>query len=215
MPADNTLETSQSTENTETQESRGKDPLANTLAEIQEQLKALNTKQEQGWQAIADANRRPEAPVEETNLYEPNNLLARAQEEARQIIKIDREKDMMIYNLAQEYPEIQKDSKVRQAVLDAQRDLPASIKDTAAGYEMAVLKAVSKAGIVAKSRRQNVDEDISMAPNGSNTQRAKGKVKVSDKMLQIAELMGRDINDPETLKRLEAAANRDSYTKYR
>ena len=80
---------------------------------------------------------------------------------------------------------------------------------------IAIKGSVAKAGIIAKSKRQAVDEDISMGSRSANEQRPKSKVKISQDTLAVAQLMGRDINDPEVLKRLEAAAQRSDYTRYR
>lgn len=216
MSADNTNETSQKTDQ-EKDTSKGNDVLATRLAEVQEQLRQMNASMEATQTAIAAANKRQvQVEEKEDNLYDPKQLLAKSEEVMNRRLREEKAKDNMIYSLAQEYPEIQTDTKLRNAILDAQKGLREDIRDTADGYEMAVLKAVSKAGLTPKSKRQTVDEDISTGPRGGNpgTKRT-GRVKVSEKTLAIAQLMGRDISDPEVLKRLEEASNRDRYDKYR
>lgn len=217
MSADNTQETSQTTEN---QSNGKKDALAETLAQVTEQLRAINESVAAQGQVIQSI-RQPASKEEPTedDLYNPQALLNRAGQVMESKLREERAKDAKIFELSQDYPEIKTDSKIRNDILAAQRELPEAIRDTALGYETAVLKAVTKAGLVAKSKRQTVDDDMSMGSGSSggssggsrNTKRK----KVSEETLMVAQLMGRDINDPETLKRLEEASNRDSYSRYR
>lgn len=204
-----------------TNQSQGKDVLAERLAEVTELLRAQNEQSQAQASAIAAlaANQRAAAPREEENLYEPTALLNKASQLMEKKMKEEREKDVMIWDLAQDYPEIKSDPKLRQAVLEAQKSLPEHMRDTATGYESAVLRATSKAGLVPKSKRQaSSSDDFSMGPGGSSqaeSNRPKAKKQVTQNMLAIAQLMGRDISDPEVIKRLESAANRDTYGKYR
>lgn len=205
MSADNTLDTSQTTDTKD--QSKGNDG----LAALQEQLKSMNEKLEATQQAILAAQ-KPQTQTQEReyNLYEPADALKAATDAAAKLIKEENRKNHMIYSLSQEYPEIQSKPEVRQAVLEAQRTLPTSMQDTAEGYEMAVLKAVAKSGLLAKSKRQTVDDDVSFGSgSGSRREETKTKVKVSKETLAFAELMGRDIKDPKVLASLEQAANRN------
>ncbi len=205
---------------TNSQDGKG-DAVSQTLAQFSETLKEMNAQMQATAQAVTEVARRApmrQEPQEEENLFDPNQLLAKADKVFTQKLQSERAKDMMIYNLSQEYPEIQTDPKIRQAVLEAQRGISEGIRDTAEGYEMAVLKAVQKNGVIPKSRRQAVDEDASIAPRGggSSAPRGKGgKVKLAPETLELARLMGRDTEDPEVIKRLEAAASRDTYNRYR
>lgn len=192
------------------------DALTKQLAEIQENLGKMNAQMEATQAAIAVANQRANPPPkqEDENLFEPQQMINKMEKIFDTRLRTEKAKDMTIYNLAQEYPEIQTDAKLRQAVLDAQKTIPESIRDTADGYELAVLKATQKAGLVPKSQRRAVEDEPSYDARRSAV-KSKPRVKVSDATLQVAELMGRNISDPETLKRLEDAANRDTYAKYR
>jgi hypothetical protein len=196
---------------------KGKDALAEQLAGITEMLRVQNEATEARFAALAAQNNQSKRKVEEEddNLYDPKNLLRKSEEIFSQKLRDEKAKDAMIWDLAQEYPEIKSDTKLRAAVLEAQKSLPENLRDTATGYESAVLKAVSKAGLIPKSKRQSQEEDVSMSPRGGGESRPKGKAKVTQNMLAIAQLMGRDVNDPETIKRLEAAAQRDTFNKFR
>ncbi len=215
--ADTNTNTSQNSSSNNASGSTGNQAeLTRQLAEIQENLGRMNSQMEATQAAIAAANQRA-APIqkqEDENLFEPQQMINKMEKIFDTRLRTEKAKDMTIYNLAQEYPEIQTDSKLRQAVLEAQKSIPESIRDTADGYELAVLKATQKAGLIPKSQRRSVEDEPSYDGRRS-TAKAKPRVKVSDATLQVAELMGRNISDPETLKRLEDAANRDTYSKYR
>ncbi len=214
--ADENTNTSQNTAgNTAGGNTGNQDALTQQLAQIQENLGRMNAQMEATQAAIAAANRRPEPEQEDENLFEPQQMINKMEKIFDTRLRTEKAKDMTIYNLAQEYPEIQTDSKLRQAVLEAQKSIPESLRDTADGYELAVLKATQKAGLIPKSQRRAVEDEPSYDGRRSAPVKAKPRVKVSEATLQVAELMGRNIEDPETLKRLEDAANRDTYAKYR
>ncbi len=218
MSADNTNDTSQTDETVdETDSTKGKDAVSNQLAALGETLRQMNQRQEATDETLRQiaAQRRAPAQEEVVNDYEPSTILAKAKDAFSDQLRAEKAKDMMVYTLAQEYPEIQTDPKVRQAVIDAQKDVPESIRDTAAGYEHAILKATSRFGIIPKSKRQTVDEDTYLAPSGGNRQAPKKGVKISENQRRIAELMGQNVDDPEYIKRLEAANKRDRFDKYR
>lgn len=197
-------------------DSKGKDVLAERLAEVQAQLQAMNEVMQAQSAALTAATKKP-APVEEENLYDPNQLLRKAENTFDTRLREERAKDAKIFELSQEYPEIRGDSKIRNDILAAQKELPDHMRDTAIGYEAAVLKAVAKNGLVAKSKRpnQSLDEDASLSSRGGSSNAPRKKVKVNENMLALAELMGIDTKDKKRLEGLEAAANRDRYDKYR
>lgn len=211
MSADNQQDTSQETASSEA--SKGNKELSDTLSAIQEQLQAVNQRLESQQAAIAEASRKSEPRDEEDdNLYDPKKLLNKASQIMGETYRQERQKDAVIFNLAQEFPEIQTDKKVRQAVLEAQKSLPKHLQDTAEGYELAVRKATS--GLVPKSQRQTVDEDISVGPRGGSASKTAKRAKVSEATLAAAELMGVNINDKAVQERLEQYTNRD-YKRYR
>lgn len=185
---------------------------AKALEKLEAQLQAMNTRLEETMTAIAAANRKPEPRQEEVNLYEPSQMVQHVEKIFDTRLREEKNKDMVIYSLAQEYPEIQTDTKVRQAVLDAQKTVPQHLQGTAEGYELAVLKATSKAGLIPKSQRKVLDDEPS---GGQRPPQPRKRVKVSPETIAAAQAMGMNTDDPEYMKRLEDAANRDSYTKYR
>lgn len=199
-------------------QSKGKDKLAETLASVQEQLRAMNESNQATAQAILQMRQEQARPaVKETDddLYDPKTLLNKAGDIMQRQLREERAKNAMIYNLGQEYPEIHSDSVIRQAVIEAQKGLRPDLQDTADGYEVAVLKAVAKHGIMPKSKRQVLEEDASSAPRSGSSPGSRKKVKVSEDTKTIAALMGLNTEDSETMKNLEKNSNRDTYSKYR
>lgn len=192
------------------------------LASVAAQIQSMN----QGFQAATAALTAKAATREEEvsddDVYNPakltSKILNKATDIATQIINDNRAKDMKIHQLAQEYPEIHSNVDLRKQILAEQSKLPKSFQDTADGYEMAVLKAVTNAGILAKSKRPVVDEDFSAgsgrSSGGSRRERGTAK-KVSEATVAFAELLrGRELTKDEQ-KSLENANQRDSFGKYR
>lgn len=192
------------------------------LLAVQEQLKAMNQSYAQGLDNIAQrlTPQKREETIDDSDVFAPaklrDKILAEASRTTQEILNEERRKNATIYNLSQEYPEIQTDQKLQGSILEMQKTLPKILQDTADGYEMAVLKAISKQGILPKSKRQAADagDDFSMRSR-SSADRAKPRAKVSESTLAISQLLGRDIKDPTVLKGLEEAANRDSWTRYK
>lgn len=192
------------------------------LAEVNDQIASMNQQFVTGMKAITDAVKPKKDEVDDDDAaYEPAKFRQKVLSEASSIfdkkLKEEQSKNATVYNLAQEYPEIQTNADVRKAVLEAQKTLPEEIRDTALGYETAVLRAVSKQGLVPKSKRDaNLDPDIAAGGGrGTGTGQRDKKVKVSENTLAIAQLLGRDITDKNVLKGLEEAAQRTTYTRYK
>lgn len=191
------------------------------LSSIKEQLQSMNQQYSQGLQEIksAVAPKAPTMTVEDDDIFDPKTLRKKIINEATGIadsmIRANREKDIMIYNLAQDYPELQSDRELQNEMLAAQKALPKDLQDTAIGYKMAALEAVTKKGLIAKSKRQVVDQDIASGGARSAAKPDKSQAKVSDKTIAIAELLrGRTLTEDEK-KSLAATVKRDTYSRYR
>lgn len=195
------------------------------LAKVQAQLEAMNqlyAEQSKAIASLATKPQRQEVEISDDDVYDPKALSAKVLKKTDEVISQhlarERELNATIYNLTQEYPEISSNASMRKAVIDAHNAIPDSLKGTAAGYEMAVLKVTSKEGLVPKSKRKDVQVDADISAGGGSSRsesRPKGKKAVTEKMIALAQLLGRDTNDPKVMKGLEEAANRDSYGRYR
>ncbi len=189
---------------------------------VNEQLRAMNATFKESIETLANSM-KPAVVQKQVSfddaMYDADKMEERVTQKATEIAQgvaaKNRELDMTIYNLSQDYPEITSDSAIQKSVKEIEASLPAAMRGTAIGLETAVLKAVTKAGLMPKSKRQTVDEDISFGSGRSQTTKPKARAKVDQNMLDIATLMGRDITDKNVLKGLEDAANRDTFNKYR
>lgn len=185
------------------------------LAEITAQLKAQNETFARGFQALMPRS-APEPQIDDGDVLDPRGLrdkiLAEANRTVEQVLNEERRKNVTLANLAKEYPEINTDAKFQDSVVEAQKSLPQSIRDTADGYELAVMKAVAKQGILPKSKRTEESDDGYTAPaaaSSSQRPRAQSKEKVDDRTLAVAQLLGRNIDDPKVRKGLEEASKRN------
>lgn len=198
------------------------------LAEVKSQLESMNKQFADSLQTLATAvkpEKQATTTIDDSDLYSGEKLSEKVASVANRIaseaLAKERQLNGKIYELSQEFPEIQSDAVLRKAIIEAHNSIPMSLRDTAEGYEMAVLKAVSKSGLVAKSKRKEVEVDPDSMPSrgqgrGGAERRAGGsKKKVSEATLAFAQLLGRDIDDPKVQKGLEEAANRNTWSRYR
>lgn len=147
-----------------------------------------------------------------------NDLSQNTTKQTAEMIRKERELDSTVVRLAQQFPEIQSDAAIQKAVVQAHNNLPKSMQDTAEGYELAVSRVVAQKGLMPRSKRTESSSDDYSAPAGKGARSAstkKGSTKVHEKTLMLAQLLGRDIEDPKVIAGLEAASERDSWNKYR
>ena len=219
-------------QNEEGQENAGKvDPLKgvdekfNTLAQ---ELKAMNQQFNSSFNQLAQnlSQQRREAPAaksEDLDVYDPDsikNYLNRIEEASSQkvgqIIQKERELNATAARLAQDYPEINSDKEITQAVLEEHKLLDKSLQETSTGYELAVARVAAKRGLLPKSKRQaapNADEFSSPGSSSSRPQKQK-KTEVSDVTRTVSELLGQDTESPEYKKRMEGVMQRKTYYRY-
>jgi hypothetical protein len=212
MSADTKNESSQTNQEASASGSKG----TIDLSEVNAQLAALAENQKATMDALgtlARSQRQPD-PVRERNLFEPSDMLAEVEERVERKLQMETAKSAKIVEMSREYPEINSNAKLMQEITNELKNVPESIRSTPAGYEMAILKAVSREGLTPKSKRSTVtvDDDASMGNRGGS-QRRERAVKVSDETLAAAELMGLDINDKGVLERLQQNSNRN-YNRY-
>lgn len=213
----------------------GVSELKSELQQMQEQLAVMNQSYQEQMQGMVDAFTKSQAQIDNTDdqylsdeekqikalRQEIEELKTSAPKQTQEILKRERDLNNTVVRLAADYPEIQSDAKIRQAVLDQHAKLPSGMKETAEGYELAVQRAVAQAGLTPKSKRQanSQDADSFSSPGQKSGRSAEGgskrKAKVSEKTLMVAKLLGRDINDKKVIEGLEEAASRDSYNRYR
>lgn len=196
---------------------------------VSERLKGMEASFENLTQELVKLNATRQASqeparqeIDDDDVFDPkalrDKIMREVTETTQQQMRDEQRKSNVIYNLSQEYPEIHSDKSLQKQVIEAQRNLPKSLQDTAEGYEMAVLKAVANAGVLPKSRRPDTSEaEISVSGTSQRTERTRKSTKagLSEETIEFARLMGRDVDNPKVREALEKAANRDTYTRYR
>ena len=205
MSADNTQETSQTQSNTA--QDKGQ---SDAFAEVKAQLAELARNQAATMDAVASVARstaRPAAAEVEENLYEPETLLRRAEQRAEAKILARETLQLKVMEMAKEYPEINSDTKIMNDVQAQLRNLPANLQQTPEGYEIAINRAASSNKLVPRSRRQTVDDDISVS-NAGVDRRSSKKQKVTSEQLELAALLGMPADDPKYQERLEKQVNK-------
>lgn len=193
------------------------------LGEVNAQLQAMNSTFRE-FAAAAASNKpapTPQRMFQEDDLFDASKLEAKvgtvANEIANKVIANERALNGKVYDMAQEYPEIQSDPNIQKAVKEAIASLPPGYRDTAQGLEMGILNAVAKAGLIPKSKRNGSSlEDTPNGSRGSGQRRQQvGNGKIDEATLEMAELMGRDISDPKVIKGLEEASQRTNWSRYK
>ena len=131
------------------------------------------------------------------------------------------QKQQVLADLVSKYPELNDPSSdLYNEAIQASKQLDDSIRNTPHGYKLAVMEAVANLGAMPVSKRKKsepADEFISSGGNSTSSGKSPSGKKesvITDEMLKIAQLFGRDINDKEFLKRLETAAKRKKWNKY-
>lgn len=122
--------------------------------------------------------------------------------------------------LAQQYPELNDvNSELSKRAIETYNSLPANLRDTAAGYKMAIRDAAADLGVLVASKRQKATESNDDFTVGGNSTARKSPPKskdaeLSQDTLDIAKLMGLDTEDPKVVANLKLRAKRTNYKKY-
>lgn len=201
-----------------------KSELDSKLAAVTELLKAQNAQNAQAYAELRAAvpAKPPQPRFEDSDMYDASKMEEKVARTAGEIadaaISRNNRVNAKIYELQQDYPEIQNDPDVQKAVVAAHDLIPKSLQGTPEGYEMAVLKTVSKQGLVPKSKRQSVEIDEPIGGGSSSAGSSRGtrstSGKVAQETLDFAKLLNRPVDDPEYQKRLGESNKRINYGKW-
>lgn len=128
--------------------------------------------------------------------------------------------NMTVAKIQREFPEFQDDnSEETKAVLAEYGRLPAHLKNTAEGAELAMNRVIANRGLQPLTKRQKSErekEEFSLSGSGNGNQRRPNKTEkteVDPMTLEWSKLLGRNTDDPEYKKRIEQASKRD-YKRY-
>lgn len=129
-----------------------------------------------------------------------------------------------IASLVSNFPELSDgSSELSQAAIKAYNNLSQQEKGMPGAYKLAVQGAALDLGILPKSKRNanqgksisNESDDLGARGNSEAGARQdnRKKQKIEDSTLSFAQLLGKDINDPKYLERLQKAASRTVWSK--
>lgn len=130
----------------------------------------------------------------------------------------------VLTTMSQRFPEYQdQNSDLSQAAIKIYDSLPEHVKkDPASAYKIAMSDAALELGVLPVSKRKQVqsDEDFTLDGGGNSgmgNRRSKSskKGKVSEATRAFSQLLGQNPDDPKTKERLEKAANRSNWARYR
>lgn len=126
-----------------------------------------------------------------------------------------------IASLVSNFPELSdSSSELSQAAVQAYNNLSPQEKGMPGAYKLAVQGAALDLGILPKSKRvennkakSNESDDIGARSSNEGRNSSKGKnQKLDDSTLEFARLLGKDVNDPKYVERLQKAATRRQWS---
>lgn len=168
-----------------------------------------------------NTNTRPD-PMLEPEAYE-RYIEQKMEARLNDRFSIQQKQQSEIAGLVSNFPELSDgSSELSQAAVRAYNNLSPQEKAAPGAYKLAVQGAALELGILPKSKRSenskpksNESDDI--GARGSNEGRNSGSrnksQKLDDSTLEFARLLGKDVNDPKYVERLQKAATRTRWSK--
>lgn len=239
MPEANEENQSSSTDQTEEQQV---DPMQNIKAEFSRKTSNLETKLAetnaqlaamiaQVQQSLVQSKPAPAASGKSTRdlLYDdPDAFVAQITEQAtnKAQAEVARSQQMQsavqsaIMEMSSKYPEFsQAGSEAATKAVEYGSKLPAHLRGTAEGAEIAMARAAAELGLVPQSKRTKSSPSSDDAAIGgssrSPSQKPSGKAKIDDSVIIMGKLLGVDYEaNKERAKNLEGASKRSKWTRY-
>lgn len=144
---------------------------------------------------------------------------AKAQAEVRRSQEMQNAVQSAIMEMSAKYPEFgQAGSEAAQKAVEYGSKLPAHLRGTAEGAEIAMARAAAELGLIPSSKRtKSVSDDVAVGggSRGTGASGAKGKAKVDESVIIMGKLLGVDYEADKTrAKNLEKTATRQKWNKY-
>lgn len=202
--------------------SRKIENLSSSLAQQNQQMEALLGRMQQ---QVAP----PEASEDIANLIysDPASAVNKIVERVTKQVETKHQQtstaQQTVVKLQGEYPELGDMRTTAYKAAERYYDqLPATLKGTAEGAEIALMRAVREEGLMPKGKRdqQRTDgEDFSLDGEGARRnvepKGARGKKsEIDPRTLGFAELMGKNVKDPKYIERLKKESTRESWNKW-
>ena len=236
MSTEDVKEESTSPESTETPDpmqnikaefSRKTSNLEAKLAETNSQLAAMIA---QVQASLTQSKPEPSKPAKSARdlLYDsPDEFVeqvtqqatAKAQAEVRRSQEMQNAVQSAIMEMSSKYPEFgQAGSEAAQKAVEYGSKLPAHLRGTAEGAEIAMARAAAELGLIPSSKRttKNSNDDAAVGGGSRSTASStKGKGKVDESVIIMGKLLGVDYEaDKNRAKNLEKSSTRQKWNKY-
>lgn len=192
------------------------------LASINQTLSNMNQQQASLHQQTSQ-NKKPD-PILNPDEYEAY-MEQRMEQKINQRMSIQQKQNNEIAGLASQYPELSDgSSELTKAALQSYNQLSNEEKASPLAYRAAVQAAALELGLLPQNKRkqqkQVMDETEDFGGTNSNQNsrpqnNSKKGGKVDAATLAFAQALGKNVNDPEYLKRLEKASGRGSWGKFK
>lgn len=171
---------------------------------------------------------RPD-PVLEPEAYE-RYMEQKLESKLNSRLEIQQRQQAEIGNLVSQFPELQDpESDLTKSALQIYNNMSPSDKNNPIAYRTAIQQAALDLGVLPKSKRQqqmtanNESEDDLGARNNRSGQMPSGSKKGSSSAagkldaatIAFAQALGKDVNDPKYRARLEKAASRNTWGKFK
>lgn len=165
----------------------------------------------------------PEIPDAILNPREYTDYIRKeVQRDTKSMMEAQQRQQSEIAGLVSNFPELSDgSSELSQAAVRAYNNLSPQEKGMPGAYKLAVQGAALDLGILPKSKRaesnkskSNESDDIGARSSNEGRNNSKNKSqKLDDSTLEFARLLGKDVNDPKYVERLQKAATRTRWSK--
>lgn len=198
--------------------------LDSKLEQINQQLQQMSLLGNQV-QPASNNNQRPD------NILEPEKyeqyMEQKLEAKINSKLEAQNRQQAEVAQLVNMFPELSDaSSDLTKSAIETYNRLSAHEKTSPAAYRLAVQGAALELGMLPKNKRDNnskrqvnESDDIGAgnqsAASSQNKSQGKGKVKLDEATIAFAKLLGKDVNDPKYVERLQKAASRSGWSKFK
>lgn len=130
----------------------------------------------------------------------------------------DNKRNQILAQIGSEFPEVNDpNSDLTKRAVEIHQKMSQDDRNNPVSLKIATLEAAAELGVLPRSRRKDSDTDSFTMGSKSAPKRSEGAVSEKDEeqTLQIAQLLGINVNDPKQKEMLKKAQSRKTWSKYR
>ena len=199
-----------------TRKTNNLDEKLNQINESLRQMSMLNNPVQQPRSQVIEERPDPILQPQEFETYMERKM------ESKMNARLDTQQRQQseISMLANQFPELSdSNNELTRNAIQNYNNMSALEKNSPGSYKLAVQSAALDLGILPANRRKQTkvadeSDDIGNRSNANNKQGApKGKAKLDSATIEFARALGKDINDPKYMERLQKAGSRQTWGK--